>query len=284
MATVVEALDSSNLSGQPGEQRSTRRFFVYGTDVTHELDVHNLFGTATTPDALPNYWHQHPRFTNLFARTPRIRRTDGFVDQWEVEWEYQGIFIVPGGPQGEPGEIGYVEFNVLTTRQLSDTLRTRLYPGATAEFGELIVSPNGDPAPAQEIQGEPIDSAGHPMSAQRLKIVLAITEVVSGPINWAADRDAAGKRNSSFFYGAPIGGVYLSDIRTTRIAINKFNRDWSFAFDEFFHMEQQPLRDRTGDVMLVDSPVWGGGSVAKRVRWVQPFPNKYDFNTLSANF
>lgn len=249
---------------------ATREFFVHddgiGTAITKPEQVIALFGTATVPDALPIKGTPFPGMEALVALTYSIALEDGHTALWRVTWQYKrASYLV----QVDPGEIGYLEWSLDEGREFQDTWREN-----------PTIPPFGIPNGYADIGGISVDSGEQPGSGLRLQQVLEISEVMSVIPQLGAIAAAVGARNSQPFEGANIGRVVLLPAKTTRIGVDKFRVNWRFSWDEYYHMQQRPLRDVNNNVKKVGGSA-DEASAARTVYWFQPFKRRYDFNSLS---
>lgn len=282
-AIVREQHQSRGIDTQQGRPRGVRRFHVYddgtGTAITTPKQVIQLFGQATSPAAVPNFGFVFDdTVTDLYAIDYALDLVEGQKDLWELQWFYQDFLIQPGA---FPTDIGYVEWNFNQRREFDEFWRVA---GGEPAF---VIPANGDPVPGVPIAGLAIDSAGEPGSRLRLQQVLEISEVVEGPI-WprlAIYRQAVGKRNRNAIWGAPSGQLLYEGTQSRRVELNRFAITHRVICDEFFHLKQQPARDQDGKVIIWElEPTDPFANTAKFVQWIQPFPGKYEFASLSENF
>jgi hypothetical protein len=89
-------------------------------------------------------------------------------------------------------------------------------------------------------------------------------------------------RNSATFYGLPAGTVlfqgyerrYVTDIVTMDV--------YTFLYDEWYHLEQVPMRNPVDGSIWPDSSISLGGQTMKstsKVVWFQPYPTTAAFHT-----
>lgn len=265
--TVIEQRDTRNFSQSTGRISASRTFVVYddAAPLTTPAAVRAYFNSTD----LPQIGDVFPGETDVYAVNFDISLIEDSDKAWRVQFSYENV--EPG--ESQPNEEGYTEITIDYKAEFRDIYR--LSPN---------VPTNGNPGVNQEIGGTPVDAAGAPISKLHRLSELVITEVVAGstfPERSLRIRDARGKRNSAVFQGAPIGQVLYQGATATRIAVNKFQIQHRFAQDEKYHLLQMPEKNQDGEVnrTLVNG-VWR----AKTVVYVQPFPDGYDFNTLSENF
>lgn len=266
MATIVEQSDTRSFSAQTGKITASRTFVIFddAAPLTTPAAVRAFFNSTD----LPQIGDAFPGESDIFATNYEIALIPDSSNAWNVKFSYENT--EPGDLQ--PIEEGYTEISIDYRAEFRDIYRTG--PNVPA---------NGNPND-QDIGGTPIDAGGSPISKIQRQSELMITEVVSFssfPARSLLIRAARGCRNSTVFQGAPLGQVLYQGASASRIAINKMQIVHRFAQDEFFHLIQSPEKNQEGEPkkVLINS-VWR----AEKVRFVQPFPNGYDFNTLSENF
>lgn len=272
--TVTEQLDSRPNETSDGNFTMPRRFLVGG--LTNPQDVKATFGTATTPDAMPNYGFINPSFPELNAIRYSMTPMEGHSDLWEVVWYYQNTPVI-GPSDKQPDEVGYFEFNTDQSKNFVDAWRED--PGI-----EFTSAPDGVPDGLRtDIKGQSVDSGGESGSVQRFQSVLEISEVIEWPIPYAAYRNAVGKRNLLPFYGAVKGKLCLTGVQTVRIGLKKSRASFRFVYDEWFHMQQMPKRDMEGTILKKGGSDDGVNpfDAAAYVYWVQPIKGFSDFSNLS---
>lgn len=292
MATVVRQIkDSDELEkqGAEGTYKKMRQYVVYddttATNFATSAQVKALFGTATTPDPMPNEGDVDIDDSSLVATHPRIKTVTDHRYLWTVTWFYDTI---PPGGGVSPNTIGYVEFNTSVTLIPTDAWRQQ--PSTGSPYTSLLFPANGTPVRVgdewPDIKGEPIDSAGEPGSFFKYQATLEITETIAFPVDHATYNAMVGRRNNSAFYGGAVGKVILAEPTTRRIALNKAQATFRFIFDEWYHMIQRPERDIHKNIVSygVFAVVPADIPQARTVYWYQPFPDFGDFNAISNNW
>lgn len=267
--TVIEQRDTRNFSQSTGRISASRTFVVYddAAPLTTPAAVRAYFDSTN----LPQIGDLFPGETDVYAVNFDISLVEDSEKAWRVQFSYENV--EPGDSQ--PNEEGYTEITIDYKAEFRDIYR--LSPN-------LGLAPNGNPSNENDIGGIPVDASGSPISKIQRLSELIITEVVAAstfPARSLIIRAARGKRNNAPFQGAPIGQVLYQGATATRIAVNKFQIQHRFAQDEFYHLIQRPQKNAEGDpVKEFINGFWR----AKPVSWVQPFPDGYDFNTISENF
>ena len=272
MASFHEAIESRSIATSGGRGAGSRKFILSG--YANVADAYNIFGTTdgTSGATLPRIGDQHPELPGLIAKDFNLKRIAGHTDLWELTWSYEvisrGFINAPQQPAPDtlPNEISYVE--------ISAEIRAEFFLAWRKGAG---VSGDGNPTPNTDIGGTPIDAAGNPTSLQRNIQELTVTETVNVP-DLAAYRRTRFTRNSSVFFGSPVGTLLYRGASIRRTGVDVYQVAHSFVEDEFMHLQQQPFIE-SPDM----TPKLLNGH-AQFVFYVQPFINLTDFNVLSTNF
>lgn len=284
MATIVREIQVSRSveKTEEGRRIGPRIFNVYDDTTPNNFangaQVKALYGTPSSPDAMPNYYFIHPDDPTLVALTDRIELVDGSLKIWQVTWNYKNITVVITGPG--PEEIGYVEFNLLQRREFDEVWRDE----SEAEFTSFPTGGNVSNTNIINIGGTPVDVSGEPGTRLRLQQALEISEVVSMQDFSALSNmysTFVGTRNSAPFYGGATGKVLYESANSRRIDIGLVSVSHRFVWDEWYHLKQVPARGPDGIV----GPLFPGPPHSvMAVYWRQPFPKLSNFGALSTNF
>lgn len=278
---VYEQQESRSLSYSNGRLTGTRRFRVFDNSDIILLpgEVERRFGTNGLPQLDDVMFEDDSNSLtgagSVVCKSYSIRYVSESRGVWEIEYTYEQADI--GSRQ--PLDIGYSQFAFEFASEMR--LKYRTNPGLT--FPSLGDSTNG---PGSPCGGRKIDVSGEPMSALHMFTTLTITETVAAEtlVNRSSIiRTTRGKRNSGAFYGAPAGQVLYLGANASRIALDKYSIVHRFSHDSEFHMIQTPPRGPSGQVLDVRTDP-DEVDRAHTVYWVQPFPDKADFDFLSENF
>ena len=271
MTEVIEKLESRSIQSSGGRGTGTRQFYASG--YSSPKAVFETFGRTVGSVKVPSKGASYPDIPGLIAKDFSITPVSGQSDIYEITWSYEMLstkFLSP--PETEPpdilpNEVNYVELSseIRTEFQLAWRLNPR-----TPSIGE--------PDPDDDLGGTPVDAGGNPTSIMRRRQELVLTETVT-EVNFGVISDFTFKRNSTGFLGAASGRVLYRGASVRRTGVSVFTIAHSFVDDQFFHLEQQPLIYQNG--VAVDNDNDGH---ADEVFFVQPFPDKADFNALSRNF
>lgn len=270
MAQVtVEALDTRSLSDSGGRLVGTRSFYVYD-DTTPMVEPSSMqFGTGGMPD----YGESFPGEPEVFATSFSIEAVPNSNYVWRITWQYMagggGEIIAPIDVQ--PTSPGYVTFSLEYGGEFRDAWRS--------DPTRWSVNYNGG-----DIGGTKIDAAGEPTSVFVPMQTLIVEETVSASSIASRSiniRVATGARNFTTFYGAAAGTLLYEGASARRVSLTAYSISHRFRYDEWLHARQQP---RMNQQRQPDVDIYGGIIQANFVRWVQPFPYTYGFETLSEFF
>jgi hypothetical protein len=259
------------ITSSGGKREGRLRWFAGsitpGTPIV-PADIVSQFGFL-----LPRQGDVHPEDAGLLAVDWELDTVD---DQrsalWTVEWVYRNVELA--GPDTPlPEEVGFFEFSSELSAVTEEVWRVA-----------PTIPTNGDVTAnnTTDIGGTPCDIQGFPVTQPRRQQIVVIHEVITQAtyqsrvntyeaIQWT--------RNDATFEGSPIGRVVYLGNTANAIDVNKVRVSHKFAKDQFFHLQQLPLRDQTGDVVVDDTT-----DAAKEVYFRQPFPTKSDFSALSTAF
>lgn len=277
---VKESIDSREYSYSAGKVTATRTFKVYSSlgGITTPASIRSLFGTATTPDAMPTTGDLFPSETDVKAKQYSIKK-DAESNVWTVVWTYSNGSIDPTDLQ--PMEPGYVEWTLDVNATFADTYGDKpVYP----RYGTVIGVEDDNEIPIAE-GGRQIDLEGVPVSALRLTTDISISETVESyggpPTVYANARVARGSRNVAVWYGIAIGKALYLGCNCKRIGINLYSVTHKVQEATDFHLIQFPERDSVGRIPTV---IKTGKKRARKVFWKQPFPTFADFDAISPNW
>jgi len=159
----------------------------------------------------------------------------------------------------------------------------------------MTIQANGNaPDDSVNILGSPMDTSGEPISNIQTVINISVRNVIYGRPAYATIAGIVGKRNSAAYtfgstgnlYACTLGSLVLTGSTTSRIGPNTYEINYQFSHDPYtFHMRQQALRDKDGNVKHAPATSAAVSSTnishATHVYWVQPFPLTAAFSTLS---
>lgn len=277
MSAVYELQESRGISTSGGRGLGNRSFICEG--YASASDVINIIGTTVGGVAIPDKGDVHPEFPGLIATDLSLSpiadsRSGASALSWQLTFQYEVVSIgfgdtVPTVIETLPNEVGYVEITSNIRAEFVSAWRT----------GNVDYPTDGDPSGDEdEVGGTAIDRRGNPVSVQRNIQELTITETVNSPA-WSNYRDYRFLRNSTVFQGAPVGKVLYKGASVTRTGVDVYKVSHQFVEDSDFHLQQYPAIDQEGEAIDQDA-----NGHADLVYWIQPFPNKGNFNLISGNF
>ena len=183
-------------------------------------------------------------------------------------------------------EQGFTAIETSITTNIVDIWRS----GST-----MTIATNGSaPDDSTDISGTKVDTSGEPISNIQTVINISVRNVIYGRPAYATIAGIVGKRNSAAYtfgstgntYACTLGSLVLTGSTTSRIGPNTYEVNYQFSHDPYtFHMRQQALRDKDGNVKHAPATNAAVSSTnishATHVYWVQPFPLTATFSTLS---
>lgn len=151
------------------------------------------------------------------------------------------------------------------------------WPGGVVDIGGTKVDTNGNPrtaqVPQQAIQIE--------LLRDRTPLSTAGGFAADDP-NWGTIlSDFISKRNSVAFMGWDVGSVLCTGITAT-LDSEIWRIQASFLFDKWYHLEQVPIPNLTGQPLLLPGVSIAGQQINQttKVAWYQQFTSTADLNGL----
>jgi hypothetical protein len=189
-----------------------------------------------------------------------------------------------------PYSNSYGQVYLKQTRTVS-TRRTAMYrQGATFPSNGSVTWPTG----VVDIGGTKVDTNGNPRTAmvpqQAIQIELLRDRTPASTVSaYTADdppwgtvlTDYISKRNSAVFLGWEVGSVLCTGITAT-LDSEVWRIQASFLFDRWYHLEQVPIPNITGQPALYLGATVAGQQINQttKVGWYQQFSNLSDLNGL----
>ena len=183
-------------------------------------------------------------------------------------------------------EQGFTAIETSITTNIVDIWRS----GSTM----TIATSGNAPDDSTDIVGTKLDTSGEPISNIQTVINISVRNVIYGRPAYATIASIVGKRNSAAYtlgstgntYVCATGSLVLTGSNTSRIGPNTYEVNYQFSHDPYtFHMRQQALRDKDGNVKHepATNAVVSSTNIshATHVYWVQPFPLTTAFSALS---
>ena len=211
--------------------------------------------------------------------------SDGMDKIWSAVFTFEstmgdGVNVVTADVKTET-EVGFTSIESNIREEAIDIWRT----GTTV--------PSNGTQNDNNINGNPVDSAGEPISFLLPIATISIRNVIYGRPNYATIMAVAGKRNSAAFtFGATgqtflcaIGTLVFTGASTSRTGPNVYEINYQFNYDPtLYHMRQIAMRDLKGvktSRPTPGSPVSASNKeTAETVWWRQPFPSTTAFSAL----
>lgn len=125
-----------------------------------------------------------------------------------------------------------------------------------------------------------VDKEGKPEHRDVAQVVMTVqflwntSDSGVGYPNLATGAAEINKRNSDAFIGFPAGSVLFAGISADPDQDEYVRLTYTFIFDTWYHLEQQPELDPEQRVEL------NATGNADTVKWFQPYPDTYDFADL----
>lgn len=99
---------------------------------------------------------------------------------------------------------------------------------------------------------------------------------------WATYTSYVGTRNSTTFLGAPKGTLLYQGFQTAPIDSNYYRLSHTFLYDAWYHLEQIPAPNPTGEPILTAGVTVGGYAILQvaAVVWLQKYDNFTAFTSI----
>lgn len=293
--TLVWQQTSRTGSYDRGKWTGSTTYLIYDS-AGASLTVHLIRNGASTAGTLDFGAGNEPDMAALMlftgaTYTPVQDGSDKYwtgVHNFEASTTIDGVAIA-GQDVLQEKQVGFTSIEVNAQANIVDVWRT----GATLPTSAALIS-----APSLiNILGNPVDSAGDPISSIQGVLNISVRNVVIGRPNYLLFANTIGNRNSAdYTFGnssitsqnliCPIGSLVFDGATSSRIGPNQYEVNFSFTLDtKTYHLKQVPLRN--GDGSVVSDQVTAGSVVsvsnpwrAAKVYYKQPFPNTSDFSLL----
>jgi len=290
---AIEQFDSRSSRGTEDKPTAERRFRVYddaGTaTVTEDQAIH--------ASGIPEKYDRHPGFPWLRATwPPEVKQVTGKSYAWDLIFRYERLpSYVPDPGDENPNEVGYTEINTSSKNIWVDGWRAN----ARLPTGEQINYPwpgfLADGTTSTDIGGASIDSHGEPASYPVTIMLADITHIVEGTPQFAFYAKFQNTRNKTTYLGAAPGKLLYAGNDSKRTGDNLWTVIHHFAYDEDYHLRQQPLRGDDGRVhtsgrtytppdgttkAYLDVAAYSAAAEVGGVYHIQPYPGTMDFAVL----
>ena len=283
MASIYQVLGGKNISSTGGRLQGSVKYHAEGYTDLGVLE--KAFGTGT----VPGLGSVHPDFPGMICKDFDISPVAGFDDLYLVTFKYEQIAPLPSVspvipiPDKQPGEINYVELSMAVRAEFTSAWRSKPVVPSRGDPGESD-NPDEPLGPEADIEGTPVDAAGVPTSVIRRYQDLTLTETVNEP-DFERYSLYRYTRNSTTFQGGKTGYVLYRGAMINRVGVSVYQVAHQFVYDEWAHLIQQPALNQDGKPYLTDiDPANPTLMRAKKVYWIQPFPDKANHNLISNNF
>jgi hypothetical protein len=99
---------------------------------------------------------------------------------------------------------------------------------------------------------------------------------------WASFTTYVGKRNDAVFLGAPIGTLLYQGFQTAPIDSNYYRMSHTFLYDAWYHLEQIPAPNPTGEPILTAGVTIGTYPILQvaSVVWLQKYSDTASFSSI----
>lgn len=155
--------------------------------------------------------------------------------------------------------------------------------GASFPIGGNIAWP-----PASIIAGGTITNVmGNPITISVVQIVMRVEFLIHEPASLgytnvpAAPQTYLNKRNSAVFADYGVGSVLFQSYEQRYVSDQVQMDAYTFVWDDWYHLEQVPIRNPVDGSIWPDSSVSLGGVTVKstsKVTWFQPYESTADFS------
>jgi hypothetical protein len=292
MAWYVQRLHSQqtlNIGTEPTEAVHTTRFLIAQDDPAHvgsSEDSWNVFNSIKAQTA--PFDQIEPLGARIALGTLDAGLAQFIVQDLRIEThpDRANTYLVTSTARGPLVGVSLYR-GIKTSQQSGQRLTAQYIQPATASFpadGTIAWPPttviaNGT---ITNIMGTPFQRPVR-QNVLRVEFIVHDANPALGYTNVPADPTAhLNKRNSALFLGLPIGSVlfqgyerrYVTDLVTMDV--------YTFVFDEWFHLEQIPMRNPVDGSIWIDSSISLGGSTMKassKAVWYQPYPDTAAFHT-----
>jgi hypothetical protein len=293
--TLVWQQTSRTGSYDRGRWTGSTTYLIYD-DAAAALTVHDIRSNASTAGTLVFGAGTETTMATLMSftgatYTPVQDGSDKYwtgVHNFEASTTIDGV-SVEGQDKLQEKQVGFTSIEVNAQSNIKEVWRT----GWTLPTTDALKS-----APLlKDILGNPVDSAGDPISHIQGVLNISVRNVVIGRPNYLLFANTIGNRTSvAFTFGAssvtsqnlvcPIGTLLFDGATSSRIGPNQYEVNFSFTLDtQTYHLVQVPLRN--GDGTCVGAPKTTGTALSESnpwnatvVYWKQPFPNTSAFSLL----
>lgn len=272
-----------------GRWSGTQSYLV-SDDAAASINIYEIASTASSYEVFGNGDDYDIAVYMRFVSATYSPVSDGMDKIWNVVFSYEsytgnGENAIEADVKSET-EQGFTAIETSITTNIVDIWRSG---------SSMTIAANGNsPNNATNIAGSPMDTSGEPISNIQTIINISVRNVIYGRPAYATIAGIVGKRNSEAFtlgstgntYACAAGSLVLTGSTSSRIGPNTYEVNYQFSHDPYtFHMRQQALRDKDGNVKHATATSAAVSSTnishATHVYWVQPFPLTTAFSALN---
>lgn len=270
-ATVLESNDSRAFGVRGGKATATRTFLFIDFRTESEV-IFDGFGQSpfTNPDSTtidtPRILDAHPEFNDLTAVAYALKKVPGSINHWTATWTYESSAPRNNNQQANTDlslGVDSIGYNDITARTIAKPML--IYRANPLTFDQVPAIDDESEAEVGDIGGKPVDAACQPVTIFRRQIEFAGSETLEIQDFDKIKRFSAltGLRGS--VPGFEAGSVLYLGADISRIGAQTFRVSHKYLWDQYFHCEQAPVFNATGQCDYDDD------GHADTVRWIQPF-------------
>lgn len=207
-----------------------------------------------------------PPLGNLIPLAVNVRSESDALIQYSVEFKYGLDSLIPD--EESPDDPNFVSFTLSQRPVAVDLYRS--------DDGSLIIEEG------QEIQGEPVDEAGIPLTAFVIQqdLELSVRYPSFDRVPNISSLYLVAKRNSTPFLGAESGTLLFTGMSVSRDGVSSYRASFTFTWDQWRHMRQVPERDQNATIPTKNTFTVDDRHHAEKVFYKQPFADFENFNLL----
>ena len=265
--SAIERLESRSYEIR-GDVRSALRVFTVADQTRPNLALQDA--------DIPEVGDPFPDDPTLVAvRDGRSARlVPGHNDLCEVLVPYAPgpVFSLPDDPTEDP-RVSFAE--------RSGSFDTVIKPVYRVGDVTFPADPSS-PTPGTDIGGTSVDMFGETGDRPHKVRNVTITRKVRFPA-FALYDFMQNRRNSTDFLGGAAGKIIYAGVDFQELD-DGWNESHRFIKDEWYHLEQQALRDENRKVKVTDDPTNSAIKRAESVYWWQPFPDEANFAAFGFRF
>ena len=286
--TLQELVDSRRVEDSCNKGTASRTFLLYDEDGSEEVSIFDAWRYCTNNDL--SMGDGYPGYSVYKVNNVSIEASADRDNTWVVKADYaEGVACDP------TNTLGPVSQQVSVRTEMIDVWRTNPNGNATPA-GTDNTDLDSENATGQDVGGTSAGPAGLPVSFLMPYLDLVLVENTAVAPRHIDLQSAIGSRNLYNFGGAAPGTVvYRGSNSSYNAKTGLYQVSHQFTGDfRFAHMRQMAIGDpATGNVNMATANTANAGSgagtpgygvtqkgSAKKVVWVQRFPNLIDLNQI----